>query len=244
MQQEEQGRGALGEPDLINVTVTHHEEIFADRADLYVTIRGSSLVTGTAALTKAQEVGQLVTALTDYGLKPSDILLQDVYAEVSTGFLGKSSSASYHLKVHCTDLDKLVDILSIITSQKNTKLDHIDWGYSTDSDLEESGLRDRWLDACILRANAKAARIATTLGVSLVGIRRFTDSYLGGKDVYQPDYGPPGMARYGTKASAGGGPGMAVSHSKWVTFNVVVAYRISGLMTDTSVNFTAAKQLP
>ncbi len=47
----------------ILVTVSQTEEIEADHADLFVTIRGASLFAGKAALTKAREVSQLVAAL-------------------------------------------------------------------------------------------------------------------------------------------------------------------------------------
>jgi hypothetical protein len=49
-----------GTPDLLRVAITHEDELEASHADLLVTVRGSSLVTGSAALTKAREVAALV----------------------------------------------------------------------------------------------------------------------------------------------------------------------------------------
>jgi hypothetical protein len=239
----DQDRAAPEEPDLISVTVTHYEEIFADRADLYIAIKGVALGGETTALAKMQEVKQLVAVLTDFGLKPSDIRLQDVYASVVTGFLGKASAANYHLKILCTDLDKLANILSIVAGQKNTKLEHIEWGYSADSDLQDGGLRDRWLDACLSRANAKAARIASALGVKLLGIRRYMDSYSGGQNhaLAQQSYRGSLSEVVGVHNFAAGEADMAMAtaHSKWITFRIEVIYRISGRMTEEG---TASKQ--
>ncbi|MFN8387919.1 MAG: hypothetical protein U0X92_16080 [Anaerolineales bacterium] len=42
-------------PDTIKVSANHKEEISANRADLFVTVKGSSLVSGDAAMKKAKE---------------------------------------------------------------------------------------------------------------------------------------------------------------------------------------------
>jgi len=43
-------------PDVLTIGVEHQEDLSADRAELLLTVQGSSLVTGRAALTKAREV--------------------------------------------------------------------------------------------------------------------------------------------------------------------------------------------
>ena len=50
-------------PDTIKVTAFHREEVSATHVDLYVSVKGSSVVSGDAALKKAKEVNQLVEAL-------------------------------------------------------------------------------------------------------------------------------------------------------------------------------------
>ena len=40
-------------PDTIKVSASHKEEIFASHADLHVTVKGSSVVSGNEALKKA-----------------------------------------------------------------------------------------------------------------------------------------------------------------------------------------------
>jgi hypothetical protein len=57
-------------PDTIKVSAFHKEEIFASHANLYVTVKGSSVISGNEALKKAREVSQLVEALTRFGLVP------------------------------------------------------------------------------------------------------------------------------------------------------------------------------
>ena len=106
-------------PDTIKVSALQREEISANRADLFVTVRGSSLVSGDQAMKKAKEVSQLVDALTSFGLSPDAIQLQGVHIETATGTLLKSSSAIYRLKVRCEKLDQLAEIIDIIGEQKN-----------------------------------------------------------------------------------------------------------------------------
>ena len=207
-------------PDLIRVQVTNREEVQADRADLHVTIQGSSLVTGNAALQKAREVNQLVTALMQGGVPEKDIHLQGVSAEVSSGMLSRSSSATYVLKIHCANLDILADVLGIITSQKNTKLRYLEWGYPDDSDL-----REQWLDACIDRANRKAHRIAAALGVELIGVRTFMDHLTDPEDQrHQVTVAAASVRRRAAMTSED--LGLEVSHTKTVELHVVVEYRI------------------
>ena len=59
-------------PDRLTVVTSYEQELRADRADLYVTVKGSSLVGGTQALKRAKEVGQLVLALSEQGVAPDD----------------------------------------------------------------------------------------------------------------------------------------------------------------------------
>jgi hypothetical protein len=55
-------------PDTIKVTAFHREEISATHTDLHVTVKGSSVVSGDAALKKAKEVNQLVETLSEPSL--------------------------------------------------------------------------------------------------------------------------------------------------------------------------------
>jgi uncharacterized protein YggE len=209
------------------VSVTHTAEVAADKADLRVTVAGSSLVTGTQALEKAREVALLVQALAAVGVPQSDIHLENVTAGTSTGTLLKSSQATYRLRVRCTDLSRLADVLGAVTAQKNVEMGALQWDYPDDE-----AMREEWLRLCITRANRKAALIAECLGVRLLGVRSFTER-IAGPEPFRPP--PPGVVM---RARAAEPPrvtseelGLEVSHVKKVETQVDVEYRISGFET-------------
>ena len=72
-------------PDTIKISTTHQEEISATHADLHVTVRGSSIFSGSEAMKKAKEVSQLVEALTSFGVKSEAVTLQGVHVETAQG---------------------------------------------------------------------------------------------------------------------------------------------------------------
>jgi hypothetical protein len=72
-------------PDLLRVVITREDELEASHADLRVTVRGSSLVTGSAALTKAREVAALVSTLGGIGVPEASIRVEDVAVQVESG---------------------------------------------------------------------------------------------------------------------------------------------------------------
>ena len=208
----------------ILVTVSHEEEIEADHADLFVTIRGASLFTGQAALTKAREVAQLVAALQAVGISDSEIRLQGVRADVTSGVLGKTSSATYSLKIRCARLEMLAETLGAITSQKNTSLQSLVWGYA---DNEEQKLQ--WLDACIAQANAKAQRVAAGLEVRLLGVVSFSETYTDPEAGVSPRSQSDGfgVSRARNPSTFTEDLGMEVSHTKTIKLTISVTYRVS-----------------
>jgi uncharacterized protein YggE len=139
-------------PDTIKVSALHREEIFASYANLYVTVKGSSVVSGNEAMKKAREVSQLVDALTRFGLSPDSIQLLGVHIETASGTLLKSSSATYRLRVKVENLDQLAELLDIVGSQKNATLERIEWKYP------EEEARERGLESAIAKGKAKAER--------------------------------------------------------------------------------------
>jgi hypothetical protein len=153
------------ETGLIRVQEVESEEVLAQHVDFFLTIKGASLIVGDAALNIAREVQQLITELKTLGVTDAEIKLLGVQADVSTGILGRNSSATYHLKVHCARLEALPDFLGVITSQKNVAVDYLEWNYG---DLR--GVQEQLLDRCIERANEKAQRIARGLHVTIVGV--------------------------------------------------------------------------
>lgn len=208
-------------PDTIKISASHKEEIFANRVDLFVTVRGSSLIGGNEAMKKAKEVRQLVEALTSFGLSPEAIQLQGVRIESSSGALLKSSSATYRLKVTCEKLDQLPELLDIVASQKNASLERVQWKYP-----EEAG-RERALEQALEKAKSKAEKVAASLGVKMLGVYDFMENNF---DEEIPPM-PFQAMEMGMKARAASAPepslGMEIQHSKTVTVNVDVWYRVS-----------------
>ena len=208
-------------PDTIKVSANHNEEIYANRANLYVTVKGSSIVSGNEAMKKAREVSQLVEALTDFGLSPEDIHLQGVRIETSSGALLKSSSATYHLKIRCEKLDQLAALLDIIASQKNATLERIEWKYP------EESAREHGLEIVITQAKAKANKVAAALGVRLLGVYDFIENaYDEERPVPMPMQAMMMKSRAEMAADA---PSldMDIQHSKTIHVNLEIWYRVS-----------------
>lgn len=211
----------MTELDLIAVEVVREEELSADRADLFLTIQGFSLVTGNQALKRAKEVAQLVAALTPQGVPEQDIHLEGVSVEM-TGGIVKTSQATYHLRVRCARLEILGDILGVIASQKNISLKEIVWGYEDGKDE-----RDRWLEGCAVWAHEKAKRIASGLGVKLAGVHSFSEKR-SDKEAADTESRHVDASMQFARRRAEYDLGLEVSHKKRVRLQVQVEYRVSG----------------
>lgn len=206
-------------PDTIKVSAFQREEIFASHANLYVTVKGSSLVSGNEAMKKAREVTQLVEALTRFGLSPDAIHLQGVRLETSSGTLLRSSSAIYHLKVKTEKIDQLAGLLDILAEQKNASLDRIEWKYP------EEEARERGLESAITKGKAKAEKVAAAMGVKLLGVYDFMEN------TFDEERPPMPFQAKAMRAmeSAADQPSlnMEVQHSKTIHVNVDIWYRVS-----------------
>lgn len=207
-------------PDTIKVSAFHREEIFASHANLYVTVKGSSLVSGNEAMKKAREVSQLVEALTSFGLSPDSIHLQGVRIETASGMLLKSSSAIYHLKVKTEKLDQLAGLLDILAEQKNASLDRIEWRYPEDE------ARERGLEAAIAKGKSKAEKVAAAMGVKLLGVYDFMENTY---DEERPPMPFQAMEMSMKSRAMDEQPSldMEVQHSKTIHVNVDIWYRVS-----------------
>lgn len=209
-------------PDTIKISASHKEEISANRADLFVTVKGSSVVSGDQALKKAKEVSGLVEALANFGLSPEAIQLQGVHIETSSGALLKSSSATYRLKVRCEKLDSLAEILDIISAQKNTTLERLAWKYNEDD------AHERALLAALEKAKSKAEKVVKSLGVKILGVYDLIENSF---DEEMP-FPHLAMQAAAPKRALGITPaepslGMDIQHSKTVTVGVDIWYRVS-----------------
>ena len=207
-------------PDTIKVSATHREEIFASHANLFVTVRGSSVVSGNEAMKKAREVSQLVEALTSFGLSPEAVQLLGIHIETSSGTLLKSSSAIYRLRVRSEKLDQIAEMLDIIASQKNAVLERIEWKYP------EELAQERGLESAITKGKAKAEKVASALGVKLLGVYDFME---GTFDEERPIPFQAQTMMMKSRAAVADEPslGMDIQHSKTVQVNVDIWYRVS-----------------
>src|SRR5215211_5514595 len=207
-------------PDTIKVSAFHKEEIFASHADLYVTVKGSSIVSGNEAMKKAREVSQLVEALIRFGLSPEAIQLLGVRMESASGTILKSSNAVYRLKVRCEKLEQLAELLDIIAEHKNTTLERIEWKYP------EEAARERGLDSAITLGKAKAERVAASLGVKLLGVYDFMENAF---DEERPIPFAPQAMMLKSRAEVADQPSldMDVQHSKTIQVNVDIWYRVT-----------------
>jgi len=205
--------------DRIVVTAKHEEDVSADGVEVLVTVQGSALVTGRAALTKAKEVSRLVEELAKCGLAPADITLMGVHAEVTSGFLGRSSSATYRLRVRCSNLEHLPDVLGAVTSAKNAQLEGLAWQYP-DSPEQQA----QWLRICVQQTNLKAQAVAEALGARLVGIHSLSEQPLHereGRPVPFDGAAPPG-------ARARLDLGFELTQRKKAGLRIVAEYRVAG----------------
>ncbi len=208
-------------PDTIKISATAREEISATHADLLVTVKGSSLVSGREALKKAREVSHIVEELTKLGISNEHIQLQGVFIESSTGAVTKSSSATYRLRIRCEKLDLIPDLLEVITKQKNSGLERIEWKY-----LEEAALQ-RNLEAAISKAKVKAEKTAGTLGVSLLGVYDFIENIMDEEVPHPYLQAQPASRSLGITPAGPPALGMDIHHTKSVQINVDIWYRVS-----------------
>ena len=210
-------------PDTIKVSASHHEEIFASHANLYVTVKGSSVVSGNEAMKKAKEVSQLVEALTKFGLSPDAVQLQGVRIETSSGTLLKSSSAMYHLKIKSEKLEQLTGLLDVIAEQKNASLERIEWKYPEDA------ARERGLEAAITKGKERAEKVAASLGVKLLGVYEFMENTFDEERPPMPFQAMEMSMKARAAAPAEPSLNMDIQHSKTVHVNVDIWYRVSSL---------------
>jgi len=210
-------------PDTIKVSANHREEIYASHANLFVTVKGSSVVSGNEAMKKAKEVSQLVEALTSFGLSPEAVHLQGVRIETASGGALaplKSSSAVYRLKIQCEKLDQFAEILDIISSQKNATLERVEWKYNEDE------ARERGLNTVVEKAKSKAQKVAASLGVKLLGVYDFIENAFD-EEMPVPFHAQAVMMKSHADAADEPSLGMDIQHSKTIHVNVEIWYRVS-----------------
>lgn len=209
--------------DTLQVVVKHQYELEADRADLVFSVKGSSWFTGRAAFEKAKELSRFVGDLKAVGINDEQIELRNVRVEVSSGIFSRTSSAHYTILVRCRQLDRLDEILTAATSQKNASLDNVQWGYPDQSqeDLER-------LDELLGKATLKAQRMAKALGVKLCGVHSLVEKSHDSEGGF--DLNSQSNYEYATLAGSARmrvDTGMEVTHRKTMTCQITVHYKLA-----------------
>jgi uncharacterized protein YggE len=148
-----------------------------------------------------------------------------VQAQVASGLLGRSSSAVYRLRVRCSELELLPDVLGAVTSAKNAVLEAVSWHYP-----ESAEQQAEWIRKCAARAHLKAAAAARALGTRLCGIHRFSEHRLESPPpMPQP---APAVDMEMVRARKSGPPSLAMgfdlTHRKKAGIRIEVAYRVEG----------------
>lgn len=215
----------MEEPDVIRVSVTREKEAAADGADLYVTIRGSSLVSGKEALRKAKELSRLVEDLEGKGLSRDAVELLSVRAEQSSGPLTRSSTAQYRVRIRCREIDGLAGVLGVITAQKVASLDRLDWQYP-----EIEATRAGWIEEAVSHANARARAMALALGVRILGVRNAVTRFKTLDDPRSQYFGMSEVAVGVIRGRVSEAPALEVpvAHTRKIQVEVEATYRISG----------------
>ncbi len=208
-------------PDTIKVSAFHKEEIFASHANLFVTVKGSSVVSGNEAMKKAREVSQLVDEFTRFGLNAEAVQLQGVHIETASGTLLKSSSAIYRLKITTENVDQLPGLLDIIADQKNATLERIEWKYAEDE------ARQRGLEAAIAKGKVKAEKVAASLGVTLLGVYDFMENAFDEERPPMPFQAMEMSMKARSAAPAEPSLNMDIQHGKIIQVHVDIWYRVS-----------------
>ena len=167
----------------ISVNESAQLEIEATGARLSVRISGQGFFTGKEAFKKAAEVAQCISLLASVGIADDKIRIKNVSAQVGSGFLSKSSSATYDLEVYCETMDLLGPAVAAIASLKNSEITSVEWNYT-----DRAKIRQDLLQEAVRLANQSATAIATALNTSVEGVHRLSYNISGLDDKLRVDH--------------------------------------------------------
>lgn len=162
----------MEKPDTIKVGVNRQGTIQAEAVDIYTNVYGPLLLTGNAPPDRVKDAQLLIRGTAELGLPPEDITLQGLQVDTSGGVLARDSSAVYQVKIHCSNLNILGDLLVVVTQQKNASIEELVWRYPS-----ERRIRMEWLESCLAEGQEKAARISASLGQRILGVYEFSEKW-------------------------------------------------------------------
>lgn len=157
-------------PDTITIQGLAEREVEATRPHVIVTLEGSSLGTGRAALHQARELRALAEDLAKVGVDESCLHLQDV--ETSTSGIMRTSKARYTLRIEVPSAAELPDTLGVVSARKDAAVDRVYWRYEG-----LDAVQDALLEEALRQAKARAARAAAALEHTLLGVHEVHYSF-------------------------------------------------------------------
>ena len=208
----------------ISVSESARREITATGARLAVRIAGQAFFTGREAFKKAAEVCACVAGLSENGIGEEHVQIKNVSTQVDSGFLTKSSSATYDLEVTCDSMELLGPAVATISSLKNSELLSIAWKYSNVDEVKREVLQE-----AVRSSKDSADAIVSALNASLAGVHRLKYEISGLNDELKT--ARASRARIKSKSSKSDfeivSDSLRLSHTATVVANVVAEFLVA-----------------
>lgn len=167
----------------IRVTASASSVITAKAVKLHVKLEGERAVFGSAALTQAKELGDLVERLKVLGLEEAQISVNAVTVSSPSGLL-KASKATFSLSIHEAKLERIPSVLGALSDTKNLEVQHLEWvwdDFEISVPLATEAMR---------KAKRKAEAMASGVGATVTGVRNASDSWSMPESVVMYDSAP------------------------------------------------------
>lgn len=159
------------ERGLLRVQETAKGTLLPTGCSIPITMEGSTIVAGSAAKKKSEEIRELITKLKRVGVSDDSLLVKSVRIETDSGFFTKNSQVTYDLEIKLQDLALVSDVVSTVSDMKSVKMTSLNWAYDNE--------RDSIIElttAATERVYKKARAMASAMRCSIVGARRVSDS--------------------------------------------------------------------
>lgn len=179
----------------IRVTASANSTITAKAVKLHVRLEGERAVFGSAALTQAKELKDLVERLRILGLEEAQISVTSVTMTNPASLL-KASKATFSLVIDESKLERIPSVLGALSDTKNLEIQHLEWVWD---DFETSVLL---ATEAMRKAKRKAEAMASGVGATVTGIRTVSDSWSMPENVLMYDSVPQGKVMRSRSSAA------------------------------------------
>ena len=172
----------------IRVTASASSVITAKAVKLHVRLEGERAVFGSAALTQAKELKDLVERLKALGLEEAQISVTSVTMTNPASLL-KASKATFSLVISEGRLERIPSVLGVLSDTKNLEIQQLEWiwdDFETSVPLATEAMR---------KAKRKAEAMASGVGATVTGIRNASDSWSMPESVVMYDSSAPKLMR-------------------------------------------------